>query len=220
MPTPSWSTTSDPLWETSIGDAPLAAVANVVEPAMRPHVSALGVPESRTMFNSGVLLLDLDRLRDEGAFEEVLAFARRRPPARIVWPDQDALNAVLVDGWHDLHPRWNAQNSLWTWTDWAEEVFGAEAVREAVTAPAVLHFEGPHLRKPWHHLSEHPWTGAYRRTLATTPWAGAAPVDRTWATRLIAHLPPDRRVPAFLRLLRWRAATARRREGLARRLRR
>lgn len=201
----------DELWATDLGGAALGAVANVVEPSMWPFVRSLGVADPRDTLNSGVLLLDLAALREDRGFDTALAFAAARGED-LPWADQDALNATFDGRWHHLHPRWNAQNSLWTWRPLAEAVFGAEAVQRATTAPAVVHFEGPHVCKPWHYLSEHPWRDAYRRTLARTPWAGTPPTDRTAVTRLIRRLPGDRRIPAYLWLLRARD----RREALRR----
>jgi lipopolysaccharide biosynthesis glycosyltransferase len=205
-----------PLWGTSLDGAPVAAVANVVEPAQWTHIADLGIDDPRQVFNSGVLLLDLDRLREERSFDEVLDRVAGRLDRRFVWPDQDALNVVFAGRWMHLHPRWNAQNSLWTWSEWARDVFGAQALTEATTSPAILHFEGPHICKPWHYLSQHPWTEQYRRVHAGTPWGDTALADETWATRLIGRFPRGRQVPAFIALLRWRSAMVNVRRALQR----
>jgi lipopolysaccharide biosynthesis glycosyltransferase len=205
----------DDLWETALGDMALAGVANVVEPAMRPHVAALGL-DHRDFFNGGVLLLNLELMRQEGAAERLIGFATQNT-GLLEWGEQDAMNVVFGGRWRALHPRWNAQNSLWVWREWSEEVFGAQAVVEARGRPAVLHFEGPSVNKPWHYLCQHPWRDEYRRTLARTPWAGTPLQDRSPATQLIRMMPPRVRVPAFLRLQRLRAARSRpRRPGPSR----
>jgi UDP-glucose/galactose:(glucosyl)LPS alpha-1,2-glucosyl/galactosyltransferase len=201
----------DELWRCDVGDSGLGAVGNVIEPVERPRVESLGLDPLR-FFNSGVLLLDLDRLRATEAFTEVVRYAMSNAD-RLLWPDQDALNHVFRDSWQPLHPRWNAQNSLWTWRVWADEVFGAQAVAEATADPGVLHFEGPHLCKPWHQLNSHPWRDFYRATLDRTPWATAPVVDRTVATRVLRWLPPRRRVDTYIRLLRWRARRSARRHS-------
>ena len=191
------------LWQTPLGGMPIGAVANVVEPAARPHVHALGVTYPGGFFNSGVLVLDLDALRKEDAVGLMFRFAADHA-ALLQWPDQDVLNAVFKSRWKQLHPRWNAQNSLWTWTEWAEEVFGRERLDEARADPRVRHFEGPSLSKPWHYLCRNPGRDEYLRSLARTPWAGTQLEDRTMATRLIALLPAERRLVAYRRLLRRR----------------
>jgi lipopolysaccharide biosynthesis glycosyltransferase len=191
------------LWSTQLHDAPLAAVANVIEPSRRGHPPSLGIEDPHQYLNAGVLLLDLDRLRWESAPARLLRFASENA-SRIWWLDQDALNVVFAGRWQPLHPRWNAMNSLWVWPDWAEEVFGADAVREATTAPGILHFEGPAMFKPWHYLSDHRWRREYRDTLARTPWAGTPLDDDSAIVRLISRLPSPWRIPAYWKWVRVR----------------
>lgn len=200
------------LWRTDLGDAPLAAVANVVEPAMHDHVASLGILDPSQYFNAGVLLIDLEWWRTEACGEQLARLALSRG-GNLPWFDQDALNMVFAGRWQQLHPRWNAQNSLWVWQEWAQDVFGADALREATTSPAILHFEGPSLNKPWHYLCSHPWREQYRRTLAKTPWAGTTLLDRTPATMAIRHLRPEAQLKVYLRLeqCRRRARTVLRR---------
>lgn len=202
-------TSLDELWTTSLDGAALGAVRNVVEPAMRERLTRLGVVDPSRYLNSGVLVMDLHRMREQGSAEALLQCVRDRG-AELLWVDQDALNLVLGDAWCELHPRWNAQNSFWDWPVWAQEVLGPAALNEATDQPAVLHFEGPLLCKPWHQLCRHVHTGDYREALASTPWVGQPLTDRTAATRVIGCLPPDRRTDAYLGLLRWRRRFSRR----------
>ena len=57
--------------------------------------------------------------------------------------------------------------------DWAADVFGAEAVREARERPAIRHFEGPGENKPWNRGCDArgPRRGT-SPTAARTPWPG------------------------------------------------
>jgi lipopolysaccharide biosynthesis glycosyltransferase len=197
-----------PLWETDLQGAPLGAVANVVEPGARPHVAELGVDYPGGFFNSGVLLLDLDRMRAQGATATLIEFAQREG-ADLLWPDQDTLNSVFKDRWHPLHPRWNAQTSLWAWRDWAAEVFDAETLDAATRSPAIRHFEGPYLSKPWHYLCSLPERETYRAALRQTPWKDQPLDDHTVGTRLIRLLPVRAHLPAYIGLFKLRARLGR-----------
>src|SRR4051812_15508458 len=42
------------LWQQPLGEAPLAAVANVAEPGNHPHIKELGILDPAGFFNSGV----------------------------------------------------------------------------------------------------------------------------------------------------------------------
>jgi lipopolysaccharide biosynthesis glycosyltransferase len=199
------------LWDTPLDPHPLAAVANVVEPAARPHVEALGIDYPGGLFNSGVLLMDLDRMRSEQSSEQLFkAAADLRED--LVWPDQDALNLVFARRWLPLHPRWNTQNSFWVWRQWAMEVFGEALLEEAIRQPGIRHFEGPGLSKPWHYLCPYPGRKQHRALLAETPWADIPLEDRTAATWFVRLLPRDMRYRAYARLLRARSRIARRTE--------
>lgn len=195
----------DDLWQTDLDRAVLGAVRNVVEPSQRERLRRLGVDDPLDVLNSGVLLLDLAAMRRAGTTDAVLGLARSRS-AELGWPDQDALN-LAVGQWKRLHPRWNAQNSLWDWRPLAVEVFGAGTVDDATSDPGIVHFEGPTLCKPWHLLCEHPWRDAWWDAARRTPFAPDDPEDVTVATRLIARLPRGRRT-AYLRLLRLRERMA------------
>jgi lipopolysaccharide biosynthesis glycosyltransferase len=201
-----------PLVPTPLGPAGLGAVCNVVDPGMRWHLDRLPLQNAGRYLNSGVLLMDLARLRADGAADELLECVRRYA-ATLLWVDQDALNLVFGDGWTELHPRWNAQNSLWRWPELAADVLGADALRAATTAPAVLHFEGPSLAKPWHYLNSHPYRDRYRAVTAATPWGPVTPEDRTPATAVIARMPAAWRLPMYVRLLALRARVRPTRSG-------
>jgi lipopolysaccharide biosynthesis glycosyltransferase len=193
-----------PLWASDLDGAFVGAVSNVTHPDLRAHLNSLNITEPREYFNAGVLLLDLARWRSGGVTNELRHQASQRPPS--LWFDQDLLNRVFAGRWKHLHPRWNAMNSLWTWATWAQEIFGEQVLSEAKTNPAILHFEGPGICKPWHYLSDHPWRDPYRAMLAMTPWSQEPLEDRTLATMLIARLPQSRQLRAYSELHRVRHA--------------
>jgi lipopolysaccharide biosynthesis glycosyltransferase len=197
-----------PLWMMSLHDAGVAAVSNVVEPDKHSHVTQLGIADVKTYFNAGVLVMNLCFMREENILSRIMSCVASMGD-ELAWFDQDALNLVFADSWRPLEPRWNAQNSLWYWGPWANEVFGEDLVREAVSNPAILHFEGPSVVKPWHYLCQHPFHDRYLQALATTPWRDVPPQERTPVTRVIRRLPKAWQLPAYVRLQMLRARGAR-----------
>ena len=191
------------LADVDLDGAPLAAVANIVEPAMHAHVRALGIDDPTRYFNAGVLVMDLARMRAEATTEEVRRFVSVQRGG-LPWFDQDALNVVCAGRWRALHPRWNVQNSLWAWGEWAIEVHGAARRDEALADPAIVHFEGPSICKPWHYLCQHEFRDRYRAELAATPWRDEPLVERTLATRVIHRLPADAQMRAYRTLVETR----------------
>jgi lipopolysaccharide biosynthesis glycosyltransferase len=184
------------LADHDLDGSPLGAVANVLPMGSRSRLEGAGLVDQRRYLNSGVLLMDLGRMREEQLLDQIgdAAAAFR---ARVVWPDQDLLNVVYAGRWRPLHPRFNVQSSLFEWPDLAVGTFGRPAVDQAVAAPAILHFEGPSICKPWHVLSDHPWRARYLAGLAATPFADAGLSDDVWTTRWIRHLPSSWRRPVY-----------------------
>ena len=79
-------------------------------------------------------------------------------------------------------------NSVFLLTE-AADVFGGDVVREARHHPAIVHFEGPVLAKPWHYLSKHPFRRTYAEHRAATPWPEVPVTGRTLGNRLLRPLP-------------------------------
>jgi lipopolysaccharide biosynthesis glycosyltransferase len=178
----------DALWSMPLENHSLAAAESVVEPALRPRVAELGLPPGTGYFNSGVLLLNLERLRATEATRRMIFLAREQAAAWL-WPDQHLLNLVLGAERIALHPRWNCLNALYFWRGLAAEVYGADTVAQACAHPAILHFEGPGMAKPWHYLCKHPARGRWREHLRQTPFTPPPLLGRDWYAVLVRPLP-------------------------------
>ena len=176
-----------PLWAVDIGDAPVAAVTNVFDPWNAGYAEAVGL--SAPYFNSGVLIVNLARMRADGARARILEYAREHAD-RMPWGDQDPLNAVLGAERVELHPRWNCMNSFHVYPEDAARVLGPERRDEAVRDPAIRHFEGPGVNKPWHVRCERPGAEEYFRHRARTPWPEVKREGSLWdRVRRLARRP-------------------------------
>lgn len=176
------------LWGVELGDRYLAAVDNVFERHRVDRPAELGLPPDQGYFNSGVLLLNLARMRADASSEALIELAAARGP-ELLWPDQDVLNLVLGARRVALAPRWNATNAIVNFR-WADEVFAADELAAARRRPAIRHFEGPSLNKPWHYLCDQPGRELYSEHRGATPWPrvrmeGRSPrnVVRRWRDR-------------------------------------
>lgn len=163
------------LWETDMGGHCVAAVTNVL-----PHhyADALAVAgfDSRAYFNAGVLLMDLAKMRREACTEAMVDYGVSNAD-RLVLRDQDALNAVLGDRRLALAPRWNCMNSFFVYP-WSADIFDPAALEEAKRNPAIRHFEGPGVNKPWHYLCPHDSRELYALHRRQTPWPRFRPEGR------------------------------------------
>jgi lipopolysaccharide biosynthesis glycosyltransferase len=96
-------------------------------------------------FNSGVLVIDTGRWRSCGVMGRAFDFINAHPAAVPLW-DQDALNAVLCDNWHQLDPRWNRPSNYRWLRDQGKLRFSEDQVH-SLDSPYVFHFVSG--SKPW-----------------------------------------------------------------------
>lgn len=101
------------LWEESLGNKLVGAVADYsiqkIAPFMRYIDQYVGV-DHHNYVNSGVLLLNCKRLREEDLCGRFLHWVQTYA-LQTVAPDQDYLNALCWEGIHYLDPNWNAMPS-------------------------------------------------------------------------------------------------------------
>lgn len=101
------------LWVERMGNKLLGAVADYSIQKITPFMSYIdryvGV-DHHNYVNSGVLLLNCKRLREEDLCGRFLHWAQTYA-LQTVAPDQDYLNALCWDGIHYLDPNWNAMPS-------------------------------------------------------------------------------------------------------------
>ncbi|MDR2463070.1 MAG: glycosyltransferase family 8 protein [Verrucomicrobiales bacterium] len=182
------------LWDTPLPETGLAAVADCF--IEREKFKRL--PGVRRYFNSGVLLMNLQRWREQGYTERCLALAADRD-LLADFPDQNILNMVFSDDVHFLHPRWNIQTGQQPlmvtaalrddWREW----------REICQSPKIAHFTSD--RKPWNFAMKHGWSLEYWRTLMLTPWG--AECSGAERQRLMWRARSGRAKALASRFLRW-----------------
>lgn len=97
------------------------------------NLSALGL-SSEQYFNSGVLLMDLERMRQEKVSESLIALAKQRGQT-MRFGDQDILNLYFKDKVTYLPQSYNYRN------------YAMHTGSESIEDVHILHFNGP--GKPW-----------------------------------------------------------------------
>jgi lipopolysaccharide biosynthesis glycosyltransferase len=182
----------DELWSLDLEGCWLAAVVNPLYPHQSLNrLAPLGIREPGDYFNSGVLLLDLKALREAEACSRLLTYADAHHE-RLLYPDQDVLNAVLRGRWKAVHPRYNAQSPIFDLRA-GELPFSRAEIRSARRQPAIVHFSG--LFKPWTDACGHPLRKLYWSHIRQTPWRDATPQNPYWRNKILRHFP--------YRLYRW-----------------
>ncbi|WP_231687957.1 glycosyltransferase family 8 protein [Bacillus sp. FJAT-27251] len=142
------------LWKTNIDTYDLAAVdeSRVIPVQDREsRIYRLSLPSESYYFNSGLLLMNLKRWREQKISSEVIQFIKANPD-KLALLDQDALNAVLYNRWLRLEDKWNYTTS--------------HCAVLPLEKAAVLHFTGPD--KPWN--SKSPFKKEYVKYLRASLW--------------------------------------------------
>lgn len=156
-----------PLFATDLEGNLLAAVAAPAAAYGPGHDIGLG--PAHQYFNAGVMVMDLGAMREQEIAARCMALGHERSAA-FTYAEQDALNLVAHDSWLMLPPRWNALSYLWVEPKLAPRAYSALELATARHSPAVVHFEGGQIIKPWYFRCSHPLRGLYSQFRAETPW--------------------------------------------------
>lgn len=157
------------LWNTPISAHYAAAVQDVgIESKGVLLRQILAMPPEEPYFNAGVLLMNVTKWRAESVSSKVLHFINDNTD-RILYADQDGLNAILWGKWVAVHPKWNVYRVAFRkYYKWQEKRKLSADLLQAVRNPSIVHFTGP--LKPWHDSCLMPYVNEYYFYLAMTPW--------------------------------------------------
>ena len=155
------------LWDTNLGDSCLAAVEDA---ALFSRNKELEIPEGSRYFNSGVMLIDIEKWKKNGISKKIFEFLSKKN-TDILWWDQDGLNGILYDKWMQLSPIWNQQRDFFAIKDISYLGFSQKNFTEALTFPAIIHFTTR--SKPWQNLDDHPLKYEYLFYLNQSLWKGS-----------------------------------------------
>lgn len=164
------------LWTTGMDGYAIAAVSDIdrcADDALPGRLSPLTeLPRARRYFNSGVMMMDLAHMRHTRVHDKMLRLIYEAGDA-LPYPDQDALNIILLGQWKRLPCEWNIMP--WSLAKCNQAELTAEE-REAVTAAAsghprgIIHYYGPY--HPWdcRTLMFHPMEYLWEHYRRTSPW--------------------------------------------------
>jgi len=164
--------------EIEIGDNVLAAVA---DPIYKWKIE-LGMKKDSTYFNSGVMLMNLERWKIQKITKKAFDFIENYPD-RIRFVDQCALNAVIDGDFLELSPKFNQQAILFK-KDFMFDLVNwlPQQIEEALNSPVLIHYTGP--SKPWEYNSNHPRKSEYWKAQKDSPFKLSYPEGMVWSDHL------------------------------------
>ncbi len=157
------------LWNINIDKKPIAAVRDYLvlkSPTQLSRLNNILKIKEYQYFNSGVLVFNLNLLRNDNFTEKCLCWAYENYN-EIEHVDQDVMNAVIAGKWLRLPPKYNASYFLNDEDSCFSKIWSQSEVMEARKKSVVTHYLG-HC-KPWHYQCKYE-VGKYLKYLKKTSW--------------------------------------------------
>lgn len=185
------------LFDMDMGGKPIAAVPDLGIMASRKSMAekaeTLGIKADDPYFNSGVMIMDLDKWRNENYTEKILNLAKSH---NFRHHDQDALNKFFYNDWHALPLEFNVIPPIFELS--LKVLFGRyrkDAVK-ALRNAKIVHYAGGH--KPWHYKKTANFNDYYYEMLAKTDFDIKEPNEnrfrkyremfRMWRGRILVNI--------------------------------
>lgn len=168
------------LWDIDLKDNVLGACIEATVDANRKEQLGL---KDYPYINSGVLLFNLSKWRDENWGEKIIEHYKNSQ-GRMFAADQDVINAVLKDNIYYLPPKYNFYNIYWFYPyKTLKKLMGnayyydTNTYNESLKNPAIIHYLGE--ERPWRKGNKHKFLADYRKYHSKTPWADE-PEEAGW----------------------------------------
>ncbi|HYX13518.1 MAG TPA: glycosyltransferase family 8 protein [Nostoc sp.] len=161
------------LWNIDIGEYYLLAAQDMGAPYVSSpkgliNYQYLGISPESKYFNSGVLVMNLKKWREDKIFEKIIEYLTRNKQY-VRWYDQDGMNAILAGKWGELEPRWNQMPFLFEYSSWQDSPFTEDVFNQLIKNPDVIHFATRD--KPWHNSCKHPDKDLFFQYLDNSIWS-------------------------------------------------
>ncbi|MCM1323523.1 MAG: glycosyltransferase family 8 protein [Acetobacter sp.] len=144
------------VYQTNLKEKYAAAVKDGLMYQYPEHITELNLKNKDFYFNSGVMLLNLDKIRQDNIMQKAIIYFNTHSE---IFGDQDVLNVVFKDKVQSLSYRYNCNSVFFEEKDaaflssfWQENV--PENPEQVYKTAAILHFAG---HKPWTEWFKHPY---------------------------------------------------------------
>lgn len=159
------------LWQNDIKEYALAAVPDFGIMASnrlcRQKKEVIGLPKGKAYFNSGVLLINLKKWRQENYTKQILEIINEN---QFPHHDQDALNKIFMEDWLQIDLRWNIIPPVFNLFTkiLLNKTFRNQAIN-AKRNPGIIHYAGRY--KPWEFSYHQDFNDMYYKYLKQTAFA-------------------------------------------------
>lgn len=157
------------LWSTNLSQFSIAAVEDTWDIAIKAPIR-LDYVQKDSYFNTGVLLINVEKLRKKRFNELVFEYIKNHK-SKIIFHDQDILNALLHNDKMFLHIKWNMMETFLFEKPRISISKYSDELKNAQMNPTIIHYTGK--IKPWYKECNHPYKSLYWHYLRKTPFANS-----------------------------------------------
>lgn len=161
------------LWNIDLKNFIVAGVEDMVDVQNK---IAINIPESARYINSGMMLLNIKRIRDEKWMLKIKEFMMEFN-GEIPYADQGVINAMFYNNALILHPKYNCMTPFFLMNSNELQLlykldfyYSDKELSEAIEEPIFIHFTESFVTRPWVKKSKHPLAKKYLQYLMMTPW--------------------------------------------------
>lgn len=162
------------LWNLDLEGNTIGALNDAFSKYYRKNID---LKENDIMFNSGVMLIDLGKWRNNSIEQKLMSFIKKKN-GRIQQGDQGALNAVLSRETYCFEPRFNSVTIFYDFS--YDEIlvyrkpvnlYSREQIRKAVEDPVIIHYTTSFMsERPWIEGSNHKYLDKWMEYKKISPW--------------------------------------------------
>lgn len=162
------------LWTIDMHGKTIAALMDAFSKYYRSNIE---LQPNDIMFNSGVMLIDLNRWKEQKVEKHLMEFIIKHN-GKIQQGDQGVLNSILSKDTYCFEPRFNSVTIFYDFT--YEEMmtyrkppkfYSKDEIKLAVDEPVIIHFTTSFLsRRPWIEGCEHQYLDKWLKYKNLSPW--------------------------------------------------
>ena len=162
------------LWNLNLHGKTIGALMDAFSKYYRVNID---LEPNDIMFNSGVMLIDLNKWKKQDVEEKLLKFIVKKQ-GRIQQGDQGALNAILSYDTYCFDPRFNSLTIFYDFT-YREmlayrkppKFYSESEVKKAINNPVIIHFTTSIFSKrPWMIGCKHKYFSKWMEYKKKSPW--------------------------------------------------
>lgn len=131
----------------------------------------LGLDPDDPYFNSGVMLIDMEKWRSQDIGPKVLSYLQQYGDSLNVRGNQEGFNAILAGQWKPISQRWNVLHYYYDpslFDRFGHPAATERELSEITRDPSIIHFtDGP---KPWQPGCTHPAQDRFHHYLRQSGW--------------------------------------------------